>query len=51
VREGKNLKGRALGLLLGTVGQRFLKKAFENTMKAIEDRNSREEEGRVHVRA
>jgi hypothetical protein len=51
VREGKNLKGRALGLVLGTIGKRVLKRAFENTMKAIEDRNSREEEGRAQVRA
>jgi hypothetical protein len=40
VREGRNLKGRALGLLLGTVGKRVLKDAFENSVKAIEVRNS-----------
>ena len=28
VREGKNLKGRALALVLGTVGKRVLVKAF-----------------------
>jgi len=39
VREGKNLKGRALGLVLGTVGKRVLKTAFENTVKAVEARN------------
>jgi hypothetical protein len=39
VREGKNLKGRALGLVLGTVGKRVLEKAFDNTIKAIEARN------------
>ena len=39
VREGKNLKGRALGLVLGTVGKGVLTKAFENTVKAIEARN------------
>jgi hypothetical protein len=38
VREGKNLKGRALGLVLGTVGKGVLKKAFENTVKAVEAR-------------
>jgi hypothetical protein len=39
VREGKNLKGRALGLILGTVGRGVLEKAFRNTVKAIEARN------------
>ncbi|HWI01964.1 MAG TPA: hypothetical protein VNT27_16675 [Propionibacteriaceae bacterium] len=41
VREGKNLKGRVLGSVLGTVGKRVLAKAFENTVKAIEARNTR----------
>ena len=36
VREGKNLKGRALGLVLGTVGKRVLVNAFDKTVKAIE---------------
>jgi hypothetical protein len=36
VREGKNLKGRALGLVLGTIGKRVLKTAFDNTVRAIE---------------
>ena len=40
VREGKNLKGRLLGLLLGTIGTGVLKKAFANSVKAIEARNS-----------
>ncbi len=39
VREGRNLKGRALGLVLGTVGKGVLEKAFHNTVKAIEARN------------
>ena len=39
IRDGKNLKGLALGLVLGTVGKGVLAKAFENTIKAIEDRN------------
>ena len=39
VREGKNLKGRVLGLVLGTIGKRVLTRAFENTVKAIEARN------------
>jgi hypothetical protein len=40
VREGKNLKGRLLGLVLGTVGKGKLRKAFENTIKAVELRNA-----------
>ena len=40
VREGKNLKGRALGLVLGTIGKGVLEKAFRKTIKAIEARNS-----------
>ena len=40
VREGKNLKGWALGLVLATVGRGVLPKAFENTVKAIEARSS-----------
>ena len=39
VREGKNLKGRVLGIVLGIVGKRVLAKAFGNTVKAIEARN------------
>jgi hypothetical protein len=39
VREGKNLKGRMLGFVLRTVGRSVLKKAFENSVKAIEARN------------
>ena len=40
VREGKNLKGRALGLVLGTVGKNVLGRAFAKTVKAIEARNA-----------
>jgi hypothetical protein len=40
IREGKNLKGRLLGLVLGTIGRRVLEKAFENSVKAIEARNN-----------
>jgi hypothetical protein len=39
VREGKNIKGRMLGLVVGTVGKRVLRKAFAQTVKAIEARN------------
>jgi hypothetical protein len=40
VREGKNLKGRALGVVLGVFGKRVLGKALGNTVKAIEARNN-----------
>ena len=39
VRDGKNLKGRVLGFVLGTVGRGVLEKAFKNSVKAIEARN------------
>ena len=38
VREGKNLKGKVLSGVLGTVGKRSLGKAFSNSVKAIEAR-------------
>ena len=40
VRDGKNVKGRVLGLVLGTVGKGVLVKAFGNSVKAIEARNN-----------
>jgi len=39
VRDGKNIKGRLLGLVVGTVGKGVLEKAFKNSVKAIEARN------------
>jgi hypothetical protein len=39
VREGKNFKGRMLGLFLGIIGKRVLEKAFANSLKAIEAQN------------
>jgi hypothetical protein len=39
VREGKNLKGRLLEVLIGTVGKGSLAKAFASTVKAIEARS------------
>jgi hypothetical protein len=39
VREGKNFKGRLLGIFLGTVGKGYLGRAFGNSLKAIEARN------------
>jgi hypothetical protein len=39
VRDGKTLKGRLLGLVVGTVGKGVLRKAFDGTVKAIEARS------------
>jgi hypothetical protein len=39
VRDGKNLRGWLLGLVLGTIGTGVLEKAFLNSVKAIEARN------------
>src|SRR4051812_39604197 len=39
VREGKNVRGRLLELVVGTVGKRALGKEFGKTVKAIEARN------------
>ena len=39
IREGKNLKGRLLGLVLGTIGGRLLEKAFTKSVAAMEVRN------------
>jgi hypothetical protein len=39
IREGKNLKGFLLGVVLGTIGKSVLEKAFTNSIKAIEARN------------
>ena len=36
IREGKNLKGRLLGFVLGTIGRSVLEKAFTNSVKVIE---------------
>jgi len=40
VREGKNLKGWILGLVVGTIGKSVLEKAFVNSVKAIEARSA-----------
>ena len=47
VRDGKNLKGRLLGFVLGTIGKGVLEKAFENSVKAIEARNGAAREARA----
>jgi hypothetical protein len=39
VREGKNFKGRMIGLFVGLVGKGVLEKAFAKSLKAIEARN------------
>jgi hypothetical protein len=41
VREGKNLKGRMLGVFLGIVGKGQLEKVFAKSLKAIEARDYR----------
>jgi hypothetical protein len=45
VREGKNLKGWLLGFVVGTIGNGVLEKAFVNSVKAVEARNSTRKEG------
>ena len=40
VRNGKNLKGWVLGFVLGTIGKQVLKRAFENSVQAIEARKN-----------
>jgi hypothetical protein len=40
VREGKNLKGRALAIVLAIFGKRVLGKGLGKTVKAIEARNA-----------
>jgi hypothetical protein len=39
VREGKNLKGRVLGAIVGGVGKARLAKALANTVRVVEARN------------
>ena len=41
VREGKNLRGRLIGALLGVAGSRVLAPSLAKTVKAIEARNPR----------
>ena len=42
VREGRNLKGKALAAVLGLAGRRMLKKDLEKTVRAIEARKTKE---------
>jgi hypothetical protein len=46
-RDGKNLKGQLLELVLKTVGKGILEKAFVNSVKAIEARNRAAKEERT----
>jgi hypothetical protein len=39
VRDGKNLKGRLLGLVVGTVGKGAIEKGFAKTVTAVEARS------------
>jgi hypothetical protein len=39
VRDGKNAKGKFLGVVLGSVGKSKLVKAFRNSVKAVEARD------------
>jgi hypothetical protein len=41
VREGKNLKGRFLGVVLGSVGKKVLRQGFEKSVTAIEARSEK----------
>jgi hypothetical protein len=47
VRQGKNAKGRFLGIVLGSVGRRVLAKAFADSVKAVEAQHSAENGLRV----
>ncbi len=40
VRNGKNLRGKLLGVVVGSVGKGVLVKAFDGTVKAVEARNA-----------
>ena len=51
VRNGKNLKGWLLGLVLGTVGKGVLEKAFTNSVKAVEALTSNPRKLRSHAPA
>jgi hypothetical protein len=51
IREGKNLRGRFLGLVLRTVGKSKLEKAFEGSVKAVEARDHRRSAQRESVAA
>jgi hypothetical protein len=39
VRDGKNLKGRLLGAIVGAIGRGHFSKALASTVKAVEERS------------
>ncbi len=48
VRDGRNVKGWILGLVLRTIGRGVLEKAFENSVNAIEQRHAdARQQGRI----
>jgi hypothetical protein len=47
VRECKNLKGWLLGFVVATIGRSVLEKAFANSVKAIEARDSEARQARA----
>jgi hypothetical protein len=47
IRDGKNLKGQLLGLVLVTIGKGVLERAFSKSVKAIEARNGGAKEERA----
>jgi hypothetical protein len=47
VRDGKNLKGRVFGFVIGIIARGVLEKAFENSVRVIEARNSVAREARA----
>jgi hypothetical protein len=47
VREGKNLRGRLLEVVLGTIGKGRLETAFSDAVKAVEARSRREAAGQA----
>ena len=42
VREGKNVRGRALAIVVGIIGKRIVEKQLSKTVRAIEARNEGE---------
>lgn len=45
VRDGKNVKGRVLAAVVGTIGKGHLSRALASTVKAVEARNPRTPRG------
>ncbi|MCL2533213.1 MAG: hypothetical protein FWE39_03520 [Nocardiaceae bacterium] len=45
IREGKNLRGKFLGAVLGSVGKGVLRKSFEKSVTAVEAQNSKDAGG------